>query len=254
MNFIDNWKISTKIVVVIALLSCVTLMVVALGAISLLNVDGAYSVIVKNDFPASLSLARANRALNAVGYAVYRTIAYDGASAGAKAAAATVETDYASAVQFLARAAESDPSNKAVYDGFKAKAEDIHTIAKSVVAHGLKDENEQATKEMARGDELIEALGADTVKFNNAGIEKADAAGAAASAGAHSTVMMSSASALPVSSPASASACGWRWPRFRKEIALQCAWVSGMMSLMSLLAAARASHRHRDRAEPMRSQ
>jgi methyl-accepting chemotaxis protein len=190
MNFIDNWKISTKVVIVIALLSCVTIMVVALGAISLFNVDGAYSVIVKNDFSASVSLARANRALNAIGYAVYRTIAYDGASVGAKAAAANVEVDYASAVQFIAHAAESDPSDKAVYDGFKTKIEDIHAITKSVVAHGLKNENEEATKEMVKGDELVEALSADISKFNNSEIEKVNAEAAAASASVHSTVIM----------------------------------------------------------------
>jgi methyl-accepting chemotaxis protein len=190
MNFIDNWKISTKIVVVIALLSCVTIVVVALGAISLFNVDGAYSVIVKTDFPATVSLARANRALNAIGYAVYRTVAYDGASAGAKASAANMEVDYAGAVQFIAHALEANPSDKAIYEGFKTKLEDIHAIAKSVVAHGLKNENEEATKEMVKGDELIVALSADISKINNSEIEEADAAAAAASASAHSTVIM----------------------------------------------------------------
>jgi methyl-accepting chemotaxis protein len=85
MNFIDNWKISTKILAVIGLLSCVTIMVVALGAHALLNVDGAYSDIANKEFPSRIAVARANREIGAIGYALYRTIAYDGDSPEAKA-------------------------------------------------------------------------------------------------------------------------------------------------------------------------
>ena len=61
MNFIDNWKISTKILLVIGLLSCLTIMVVALGAIALINTDGAYSVLTDKLLPARIELARAFR-------------------------------------------------------------------------------------------------------------------------------------------------------------------------------------------------
>ena len=38
MNFIDNWKISTKILAVIALLSCVTIVVMTLAVVELRSV------------------------------------------------------------------------------------------------------------------------------------------------------------------------------------------------------------------------
>ena len=50
MNFIDNWKISTKVLAVIALLACVITMVVALGANALLGVDRVYSDLTKSDY------------------------------------------------------------------------------------------------------------------------------------------------------------------------------------------------------------
>ena len=58
MKFVDNLRIATKILSVIVLLSCVTVMAIALGAFALYKVDGSYSAIVKADFPATLSLAR----------------------------------------------------------------------------------------------------------------------------------------------------------------------------------------------------
>jgi methyl-accepting chemotaxis protein len=190
MNFIDNWKIATKIVVVIALLSCVTIMVVALGAISLLNVDGAYSIIANREFPTRVAVARTNREITAIGYAAYRTIAYDGDSAEAKAGAAATETAYGNAGQYLAHAVELDSSNKALYEGFKTRIEAIHAIAQSVVAHGLKNEDKEATAQMVKGDALIQALSADISNENNKEIEKTIAQAAAASASAQATIII----------------------------------------------------------------
>jgi methyl-accepting chemotaxis protein len=187
MNFIDNWKISTKILSVIALLSCVTVMVVALGAEALLNVDGIYSVIASKEFPARVELSRVNRQITAIGYSAYRTIAYDGSSAEAKASADAVENGFKIGAQFLAHATELDSSNKATYDGFKTRLEAIHASANSIVAHGLKNEDKEATAEMAKADLLIQSLSADITKVNNAAIDTTIAKAAAASASAQST-------------------------------------------------------------------
>jgi methyl-accepting chemotaxis protein len=191
MNFIDNWKISTKILAVIGLLSCVTILVVALGADELLDVDATYSVIANKQFPTRVALARLNRQVAAMGYAAYRNIAYDGDSAEAKAGAVASEGAFKTALEFLASATETDPSNKALYGDFKAKLDVIHVITQAAVEHGLKDEDKAAFAEMVKGDKLIAALSADITKSNNAEIDLTIARAAAASASAHSTVIMS---------------------------------------------------------------
>jgi methyl-accepting chemotaxis protein len=190
MNFIDNWKISTKVLSVIALLACVTVMVVALGANALLTVNGIYSDLTISDHPATVAMMRANRTLGTIGYAVYRTIAYDGASTEAKASAKSVEDDYVAAVQYIADAARLDPADKAIFEALKPKFEAMHTVVQSAVAHGLKNENEPATKDMVKGDGLIGALSDEISKLDNERITAADKLSAAASAHANSTTIM----------------------------------------------------------------
>jgi methyl-accepting chemotaxis protein len=190
MNFIDNWKISTKILAVIALLSCVTVMVVALGAKALLDVDRIYSDVTSKEFPARVELSRVNRQITAIGYSAYRTIAYEGSSAEAKESAQAVENNFTNGAQFLAHAAELDSSHKAIYDGYKARLEAILASVRSIVAHGLKNEDKEATAEMAIVDQLIRTLAADLTKFNNAELDTTTAKAAAASATAQSTVMI----------------------------------------------------------------
>jgi methyl-accepting chemotaxis protein len=191
MKFLDDMKISSKILAVIALMSAVTLFLVGLGAVELHGIDKTYSVIANNQLPARLDTTRMTRSVLAMGYAAYRTIAHDGASPQAKAAEQSATDSYASALRFLASAEGLDPDHKQTYDGYKSKIEAIQAIVKPAVAHGMKNENDEATMEMIRGDELIAALLADVLKFNNAEIDKAKVATAAASDNAGSTIIMS---------------------------------------------------------------
>jgi methyl-accepting chemotaxis protein len=190
MNFIDNWKISTKVLSVIAVLSGVIIMLGALGANALLSVDGVYGDLTQSHYPATIAMIRANRSLNQIGYAAYRTIAYDGASAEAKAAGKAAEDSYAAAAQYIADAARLDSADKAIFEAYKPKLDAIHTVVQSAVAHGLKNENDEATKEMVKGDALLEALSSEITKYNAVRIAAADTASVAASANAHSTTIM----------------------------------------------------------------
>jgi methyl-accepting chemotaxis protein len=191
MKFLDDMKISSKILAVIALMSAVTLFLVGLGAVELHGIDKTYSVIANNQLPARLDTTRMTGSVLAMGYAAYRTIAHDGASPQAKAAEQSATDGYASALRFLASAEGLDPDHTQTYDGYKSKIEAIQAIVKPAVAHGMKNENDEATMEMSRGDELIAALLADVLKFNNAEIDKAKVATAAASDNAGSTIIMS---------------------------------------------------------------
>jgi methyl-accepting chemotaxis protein len=76
MRFLDDLKISVKILSVIGLLSAVTALVVILGAVSLHSVDQTYSQLAVKEEPAILALARGARSVNILGYAAYRSIAY----------------------------------------------------------------------------------------------------------------------------------------------------------------------------------
>jgi len=190
MKFVDNLKISTKILSVIALLSCVIIVVIALSAIELSNLTGIYSTISSNDYPAVLNVARGNRALKDMGYSTYRTIAYDGASKEAQSAAKSEENAYKDARQFFSAAGSLDPANKAAYDSYNSRVDEAQEIIKSVIAHGLKNENEQATKEMVKADELLESISADQNKVNAAHVDAVTKMNAEASAKSSSTIIL----------------------------------------------------------------
>jgi methyl-accepting chemotaxis protein len=190
MKFVDNLKISTKILSVIALLSCVIIVVIALSAIELSSLTGIYSTISSNDYPAVLNVARGNRALKDMGYSTYRTIAYDGASKEAQSAAKSEENAYKDARQFFSAAGSLDPSNKAAYDSYNSRVDEAQEIIKSVIAHGLKNENEQATKEMVKADELLESISADQNKVNSAHVDAVTKMNAEASAKSSSTIIL----------------------------------------------------------------
>jgi len=173
MKFVDNMKISTKILSVIALLSCVTIVIIALSAIELRTISTTYAGLTEHDFPSVLNAARANRSAKEMAYAAYRTIAYDGASPEAKAAAEAEEKSYQSGLKFIDDAARLDPDDRAAYEGFKSHFIAIQNIVKSVVAHGLKNENEDANKEMAQADQLINAFVEEIFKLSNGQLETA---------------------------------------------------------------------------------
>jgi methyl-accepting chemotaxis protein len=193
MRFLDNLKISVKILSVIGLLSAVTVLIVILGALSLHGVDSTYSQIAGKDDPAILALARASRSANIIGYAAYRAIAYPGASPEAQTAAKSVQTNYDNAVKFIAEAEALMPEQKDILEGYRAQLKAINDCTGPVVQLGLADQNDNAIKAMVKCDELIFAFTSAASKLNNSEIEKARAATAEASASAFRTIISTSA-------------------------------------------------------------
>jgi methyl-accepting chemotaxis protein len=191
MKLLDDIKISTKILSVIALLSAVTLFVVGLGAVGLQRNNNTYSFIIDTQLPARLDLSSASRALSAMAYSVYRTIAYDGASSEAFGSSMNAADTYTVALQFIASATSLEPDKKPIYDGFKARIDEIEAIVKPTLDLALDNKKDEANRAMAKGDELIETLQADMIKFSNAETDKLKAASVDASASAFFNIIMS---------------------------------------------------------------
>src|SRR3984957_19428851 len=141
MRFLDNLKISVKILSVIGLLSAVTALVVILGAVSLHGVDQTYSQIAAKEEPAVLALARGARSINIIGYATYRAVAYPGGSPEATAASKSVEANSNNSINFLTEAEQLNPENKDFFEDLLTKTRAINACVAPVVALGLKDQN-----------------------------------------------------------------------------------------------------------------
>src|SRR5258707_13703903 len=101
MSFLDNLKISYKISAVLALFSAITAFIVVLSGYRMNQIDEAYLDLTSKLAPARVEISRTNRELNAIGYAMYRVIAYDGQSTEAKTAATAVEAAFKRATEQL---------------------------------------------------------------------------------------------------------------------------------------------------------
>ena len=189
MRFLDDLKISVKILSVIGLLSAVTALVVILGALSLHRLDENYSQIVEKDDPGILAVARAARSANIIGYAAYRAIAYPGASTEAQTSARSVRSNYDNAVKYIAEAERLKPEHKDIFERYRTQLDAIHKCTAPVIQLGLNDQNDNATKAMVKCDELIFAFTSAASKFDDGEIEKAQAAKAGASSSAVSTII-----------------------------------------------------------------
>jgi methyl-accepting chemotaxis protein len=190
MRFLDNMKISYKISGVLVLFSAITAFIVVFGGFRMSDLDQTYGVLVNSLAPARVEIARTNRELNAIGYAMYRVIAYDGESTEAKTAATAVDGALKRADEQLAKLDELDPEGKESYDKFRAELATVTKAVKGVVALGLANENDKAMKEMVKVDQLILALGRQVTDINNKLQERMNAAASATSASAHRSVLM----------------------------------------------------------------
>ena len=193
MRFLDDLKISVKILSVIGLLSAVTALIVVLGALSLHSVDSTYTQLAAKEEPAVLALARATRSVAIIGYGAYRSIAYPGNSPEAIAAAKSVNTNSKNALDLLTEAKGLDPANAPFFDDMLTKAKAIGDCVGPVVELGIKDENDQATKAMVKCDALMDSFTSTAFKFAGVQIEKAKVATADASASATSTIISTAA-------------------------------------------------------------
>jgi len=190
MTFLDNLKISYKISAVLALFSAITAFIVIFGGIRMSEIDNDFGELVNKLAPARVEISRTNRELSAIGYAMYRVIAYDGQSNEAKTAATAVESALKRANDQLVNIEGLDPENKDNYAKFRQEVAGIGQMVKSVVALGLSEENDKATREMVKVDERILQFGRQITELNNKLQERMTAAATSTSTAAHAAVRM----------------------------------------------------------------
>jgi methyl-accepting chemotaxis protein len=190
VSILDNLKISRKISLVLVLFSAITAFIVVFSGHRMGQIDDAYGELTGKLAPARVEIARLNREINAIGYGMYRVIAYDGQSQEAKTAATAVEGALKRSVDEIKKLESLDPINNDTYVKFEKDIAEIGAMTKSVIALGLAEKNDEATREMAKVDQKILALGRLITEFNNKLQERMTAAVAANSAEVHSSVIM----------------------------------------------------------------
>jgi methyl-accepting chemotaxis protein len=190
MKFLDNLKIAVKILAVVGLLGIAMAFLVVQSGLGMSSFDRTYTDLLKGPAPAGIEFARSVRRVIDLGYAAYRTIAYDGNSNEAKSAAAALDQVYKRGTDNLSRAAQLDPAHKEIFGKFQSEFAEAHKLAKAAVELGLKNEDEAARQAMVKADQYIARLAEEMSAFNYKLNENIVSAVDATSASVKSGIMM----------------------------------------------------------------
>ncbi len=137
-----------------------------------------------------LSIVRANRALNNLGYSAYRTLTYDGGSVEARAAEAIGKTAIAEVKASLQKAERLAPRNAAKYREFENTADALTPLAADAIKLAMANRNDEAKSLLQRYDEQTVELTIAMKKFNDVTDAEIIAKNKALIAAAHQTVWM----------------------------------------------------------------
>jgi methyl-accepting chemotaxis protein len=187
MNFIRSAKISLKIASLLVLMGIITIGVAIMGSRQLLHADAGYSQLTDVKLPNTVLSVRVNRRVSDMLYAGYRTMAYDGSSAIAQAAAKAEDEAYQDAVKMLAEMRDREPANAAKFDEMKADITAIQAHTAKAVRAGLANDDSEAKRELGEADPLAVTFNTMLKSYNNARIADGKAVSAALSVSAAST-------------------------------------------------------------------
>ncbi|UAL11094.1 methyl-accepting chemotaxis protein [Caulobacter segnis] len=163
----DDLKISTKVALPAVILTLIALVIVGLGVVQARKVEANTKILVEQRAPAELNIARFSRRVATMGYAAYRTIAYDGASAEGKDASEDLDIAYKEATTLLAGVKKSEPDTTKTVNEFKTRLDKIYASARSGADLGQQNMNDAAKMVMVEIDPQITKLTADVNAYTN---------------------------------------------------------------------------------------
>ncbi len=163
----DDLKISTKVALPAIILTVVALAITAVGAYQSKVSEAATKVLVEQRAPAELEGSRFNRRVATIGYAAYRTIANDAASAEAKEASGEIDSAYNEGKVALAKIKAADPSAAKKVADYQTRLDRIYSSARQGADLGLQNANDAAKMVMGVIDPDIASLSKDVSTYTN---------------------------------------------------------------------------------------
>jgi methyl-accepting chemotaxis protein len=136
------------------------------SSVALKRADDANTALVGNRAPAALELARVGRGINVIGYAGYRAMVEDGASAEGRQAKADFEATAGQLNKNLANAERLLPDNAATYQAFKVQADEIVGLGRQAIDLGAANQNAEARLVMTQLDPKIAEMTGAVIRFN----------------------------------------------------------------------------------------
>jgi methyl-accepting chemotaxis protein len=165
MAFLDNIKISVKIISAVVLLALVSAGVIVFGSVTTNYLEREYSDLLENDAQTRVELARVTRRISDLGYYALAVITYAPDSAEAKKSAAEIENSFKAGVRNLELAQKHSPRRKAEFEKFQRSLSELRTVAASVANVYMQSEQTSA-EDVKKLNEMIPVVGAELLAIN----------------------------------------------------------------------------------------
>ncbi|MEG3144653.1 methyl-accepting chemotaxis protein [Sphingomonas sp. RT2P30] len=169
MKILENSRITTKIISLLAMLGVLTVAIGWIGSNALRRTNGTYTALV-GDLTSSIKMTQVNMRIAVMTRSGYQAMAYDGASRQAKAAALAEKEAYDGARTRLADVEKAQPESAAKILEFRAGVEALHALTGEAVALGLANRNAEAIKLLEQADSVSAPLAKAVTAFNEAQI------------------------------------------------------------------------------------
>ncbi|WP_294646398.1 HAMP domain-containing protein, partial [uncultured Aureimonas sp.] len=187
---LNNLRISTKIAMIAVFISLLGIAASFYASSVIRSSDSDYSEMIERLDKSAIFLARLNRTANAVGYAAYRVIAYDGASAEAQSAAAMAKDQFDAMKSYFGEVTARLTDEADALKALGAKMDFIAERTNAAIATGLRNDDEAARAIMTAVDPAVVDLSKQTSTLNDRLIKRVAAASASLTDQASSAAWM----------------------------------------------------------------
>jgi methyl-accepting chemotaxis protein len=167
MKFLDNHKISAKMLGNLGLLAAVTAGLVIFSSSEMTAIDKEYTELTDRLAPAQNEFSRASRRVTALGHLGYKAIAHAHDPDLLKENTAEVDRSFQRGIDSLMSAKELNPSNAATYDEFSKEFGEIYARLQNVIDLGAKYETHRARLAMSEIDQQLILIAAKIDTFND---------------------------------------------------------------------------------------
>ena len=189
MAFLDNIKISVKIISAVILLALVSAGLIAFSGVTMSYLDREYGDLLENDAQARVELVRVTRRVAELGYYALAVITYAPDSAEAKKSATEIENSFKAGVRNLESAQKFSPRRKAEFEKIERSLSELRTVA-AAVANVYMQSEQTSAEDVKKLNDMIPVVAAELLTINQGLSKEMTSRMSSLSAAADSSLML----------------------------------------------------------------
>ena len=198
MAFLDNIKISVKIISIVALLAIVSVCLTVFSGMTMSQLDREYTVLLDHEAATRVDAARATRRVIDIGYNALSVTTFDANAPDAKKALAEIDSSLKVGLENIDNARRQTPHRKADFDRFERSMREVRDVAMTV-ANGHVQNGRASAADIKKLNDMLWAVAAEMREYNETlGKEMKTASDALTARASFSLMLVYTASAVGI--------------------------------------------------------